>query len=53
MIWKFRILVLNKFFREFISDRDLNKSLVFNIFDLINSDKIFDQKEFFKLLGEL
>ena len=50
MTKKFRILILNKIFSEFISETDFNKSQVFNIFDLIKSDKIF--KEFFEVIGE-
>ena len=50
--WKKRILILNKIFSGLFRETEINKTVVFNIFELIKPDKIFEQKEYFQLIGE-
>ena len=50
--WKKRILILNRIFSGLFREIDINKTVVFNIFELIKPDKIFEQKEYFQLIGE-
>ena len=49
---KTRILIINKILSEFFSIYEFNKKTVFNIFDLLLSNKQFDENEYFELLGE-